>query len=90
MRTNFIGKSGNVKYPSFTDWAVKKLKGGSSVFAFDNIFLSALHYSSLCEKIKIVLQDPVPGVFNLGCIGRYTKADVVGQVAEIVGASQGW
>ena len=36
-----------------------------------------------------MLQDPVPGVFNLGCIGRYTKADVVGQVAEIVGASQG-
>ncbi|MDB2528265.1 sugar nucleotide-binding protein [Alphaproteobacteria bacterium] len=88
LRTNFIGKSGNGRHLSFTDWAVKELKNGNQIFAFDDIYLSALHYSSLCENIEAVLQDPVPGVFNLGCIGRYTKADVVCKVAEIVGASQ--
>ena len=87
LRTNFIGKSGNPRHPSLTDWSAQQLKIGQTISAFNNVYVSALHYSSLCENVERVIMHPATGVFNVGCVGRYTKADVIIKIAAITGAS---
>ena len=77
LRTNYIGASSNQLKPSFTDWAVNSLRERTQIRAFKDIWLNALHLSTLCSMIGRTVTLPGNGVYNLGCKGRYNKADII-------------
>ena len=77
IRTNYIGASPKSNMPSLTDWIVASLKSRRKIQGFNNVFINALHSSSLCEYIKLVLFKKKPGVFNVGTSSTYSKADII-------------
>ncbi len=77
LRTNYIGKSFNQKYPSLTDWIVRSLRAKTNIKGFDNVFINALHSSTLCHLIELVISARRPGLFNVGTSSFYSKSDII-------------
>jgi dTDP-4-dehydrorhamnose reductase len=75
LRTNFIGKSKTVGRISFTDWLYDGLNTNKALFLFSDVLFSPLYIEDLCSAVWIVMNNPSPGIFNLGSRGGISKAD---------------
>lgn len=75
LRTNFFGRSRGCGKLSFSDWIINALTEKNEIKVFDDIQISSLHISTLCEAIATVVDQKIPGIFNLGCLDGGSKAD---------------
>jgi dTDP-4-dehydrorhamnose reductase len=75
LRTNFFGKSKNLKRASLTDWLYNELLLENNINVFEDIWFNPLSMSSLCKMIELVAEQKVKGIFNLGSNNGMNKAD---------------
>lgn len=75
LRTNFFGKSHSSSKSSFSDWIYNALLGAEQVTLFSDVFFNALHMSTLCDFIALVIDKNVTGTFNLGSSNGISKAE---------------
>ena len=54
---------------------------------FSDIYFTPLSLNTLSRMIKIVLERPVPGVYNLGSQAGMSKSDFALRIAELFGLS---
>jgi dTDP-4-dehydrorhamnose reductase len=87
LRTNFVGRSQNIKRNSLTDWLFDSLQGSKHVEVFDDVMFSPLAISSLCQYIEYCCRVKPIGVFNLGSHGGMSKADFAYAFASTLGIS---
>lgn len=85
LRTNFVGRSIVSGRASLCDWIVSALRARQQVTLFRDVFFSPLHVSSLCRFVELVAERKVPGVFNLGARGGFSKADFGLELAALLG-----
>ena len=85
LRTNYIGRSLNRLKPTFTDWVTASLRENKKIKAFEDVSINGLHLSTLCSMIDKTLKFKKTGIYNLGCNGQYTKADIIIYLAEHLG-----
>lgn len=74
LRTNFFGRSDCPNRSGFSDWIFNALISDSQINIFDDIFISALHMSTLCKAIRCVIEKKIYGIFNLGTLDGGSKA----------------
>jgi dTDP-4-dehydrorhamnose reductase len=82
FRTNYIGASADPSKPSLTDWMVKSLKNKSVISSFNNIYINALHSSTLCKLINRALSRKRAGLFNVGTSSCYSKSDIIRHLGQ--------
>ena len=87
LRTNFFGKSQSSTRKSFSDWAFDSLVRQERINVFSDVLFSPLSINSLVEYIKLVIQKPIVGTFNLGSKDGFSKAEFVFTLAESLGLS---
>jgi len=85
LRTNFFGKSRSSSRQSLTDWLYKTLLNNESVTVFDNVYINALNINTLAKLVIEVIKNPVPGIFNLGSLNGFSKAELAFKFAELLG-----
>lgn len=74
LRTNFFGRSQGGKN-SFTDWLYQSFSNGNFIELYEDSFFSPLHGKTLARMIKLVIEKPKFGVFNLGSREGMSKAE---------------
>ena len=82
LRVNFAGRSHCAGRPSFSDWLVQALRSRTAIHVFEDVWFSPLRMATLSEAIWQVAQQPVRGVFNLGCKGQTSKAGYARRLAS--------
>lgn len=82
LRTNFIGPSKCPERMGLGDWIVTALRKGERITVFDDVQFSPLSLPGLAEMILHVVASPVPGVFNLGSRGGFSKAEFAFSLAK--------
>jgi len=87
IRTNFFGKSKSPSRKSFSDWAFSALSREDNISVFNDVFFSPLSLESLCGFIKLIIDKPLIGTFNVGSECGLSKADFVFKFAEILNLS---
>ena len=71
-RTNFFG-SGPAHRESFSDWIIRSLKNGESLFLFDDVFFSPLLGSLVPIYAHKLIDLNASGIFNLSADDAITK-----------------
>ena len=84
LRTNFLCRSSVENRVSLCDWMIESVKRGGLITVFDDVVISAVHISSLCEGINAVICNPSLGVFNFGTQDNYSKADLARQLIDVL------
>ena len=82
LRTNYIGTSEKSDLDTFSDWAVKSLRQQTTINAFCDIYLNPVHVSTLCNLIQESIYNYKPGIYNVGCRGFFSKADLILEIAR--------
>jgi dTDP-4-dehydrorhamnose reductase len=85
LRTNFFGKSLTPRRKSFTDWLYEELSAEKKIYVFEDVLFSPLSMHRLCEVIEQLLESNLNGIYNLGTLNGFSKADFAFQFAEILG-----
>lgn len=75
LRINYLAKSPFLNKYSFADWLFNALKEMEKITLFDNVIFNPLHISDLCGYIFDLIENPKPGVFNLGSRNYIKKSD---------------
>ncbi len=87
LRTNFFGKSMSPKRSSLTDWLFEKGIKEETITVYENVLFSALDIDYLCSLISEVIENPIPGIYNIGSKGGLTKADFAFMFLDQLGIS---
>jgi len=82
LRTNFFGPSLHPTRKSFSDWLLHNFSDGKGFTAFTDVVVTPLLMSTLSAAIKMVLNNPTVGIFNLGSHQGMTKADFALALAQ--------
>tara|TARA_B100000963_G_scaffold359326_1_gene386384 strand:- start:15177 stop:16034 length:858 start_codon:yes stop_codon:yes gene_type:complete len=82
LRTNFFGKSVSKNKKSFSDWILESLKKGEKINGFEDVIFSPISLDRLCYCISLILDNPIPGVFNVGALDSISKYEFCLRVAE--------
>ena len=85
LRTNFFGPSHGNSRKGIADWLVESARSGMKIKVFDDVFFSPLSVISLCEAIRLVIDNPQTGIFNLGASDGISKADFAFLLARGIG-----
>ncbi|OHB57272.1 MAG: hypothetical protein A2173_02885 [Planctomycetes bacterium RBG_13_44_8b] len=83
LRTNFFGKSVVSHRRSFSDWLIESFQKQNPIKLFTDVFFSPLSLDTLVEVIAEVVENPIPGVFNLGSKDGMSKRDFAMELARI-------
>ena len=75
LRTNFFGHSYSPNRRSFSDWLIHSFEQQIPIKLFTDIFFSPLSLDTLQEIMVKIIENPVPGVFNLGSLNGMSKRD---------------
>ena len=73
LRTNFFGKSTELKLESFSDWIFKKSFSQDKVLGFDDIVFNPVSNHTFIKTLRELVVSKEVGVFNLGSAGQITK-----------------
>lgn len=84
LRTNFFGHVDHAR-KTFSDWIVAGLKGPAGVRLVTDVLFSPLSIDTLCRTIRLVLERPMGGTFNLGSHGGMSKYEFGRQTARHLG-----
>ncbi len=87
LRINYLAKSPKIIKKSFSDWLFYSLKNSKSITLFEDIFFNPLYVDDLCRFIKIVILNPIHGIYNLGSKDYISKADFGIRFAKELGLS---
>ncbi len=82
LRTNFYGLSRCPGRPSFSDWLTGAFTRQEPLKLFTDVLFSPLSLTTLVEMMLLVLADPKPGQFNLGCRDGLSKRDFAHEIAH--------
>lgn len=85
LRTNFFGNTNGKTRTSYSDWIINQLKEEKELKVNDDIFFSPLNMQSLIYFIEHVMNNFVPGTYNLGSKGKINKAEFAKEVAKTQG-----
>ena len=75
LRTNFFGKSKNLKRSSLTDWLYTELKQKNHISVFEDVWFNPISIHLLCKMIELAVEKKIEGTFNLGSDNGMNKAD---------------
>jgi dTDP-4-dehydrorhamnose reductase len=84
IRTNFFGKSQTSGRVSFSDWIINSLSTDNQINVFEDVFFSPLSMDTLCEMVNLVINQKIPGLFNLGSRDGMSKADFAYSLASLL------
>jgi dTDP-4-dehydrorhamnose reductase len=87
LRTNFFGKSKNLKRNSLSDWIYYKLSLGENIDVFDDVKFSPLSIYTLCKMIELMVEKKEQGIYNLGSCEGMSKADFAYYFAKMLNFS---
>lgn len=73
LRTNFFGKSTELKLESFTDWIFKIAFSKDKVLGFDDIVFNPVSNHTFIKALRELFVSSEVGVYNLGSAGQITK-----------------
>lgn len=82
LRTNYIGTSKANDLNTFSDWVVESLRQQTTINAFCDIHFNPLHVSTLCNLIQETIYNYRPGIYNAGCRGFFSKAELILEIAR--------
>lgn len=85
LRTNFFGRS-KVAKKSFTDWLFESRNSKQVVTLYTDTYFTPLHGRQLADYIKLIIDNPQYGIFNLGSHGGMSKADFAFEFLSLFGA----
>jgi dTDP-4-dehydrorhamnose reductase len=83
IRTNFFGKSQTPNRDSFSDWITKALKDGQKINMFNDVLFNPVSIQTLCNCLKLIVEKPIGGVFNIGSKDPLSKKDFAMYLAEL-------
>jgi dTDP-4-dehydrorhamnose reductase len=84
LRTNFFGRSLCPKRRSLSDWIVAELQARRPITVFEDIQFSPLSIATLVRQIAHVVEQRIPGVFNLGSRDGASKADFAVALSRVL------
>ena len=82
LRTTFFGRSQHPTRPSFSDWLINCFKNRTPIKLFTDVYVSPLSIKTLCKEIARVIENPVPGIYNLGSLNGMSKRDFAYTLAK--------
>lgn len=85
LRTNFFGPSALSDRLSYSDWLLYNLRNKLKCRVFSDVIFNPLSMLTLSKLITLVIENPTPGVFNLGSRHPLSKADFALQLANFLG-----
>ncbi|WP_435274813.1 SDR family oxidoreductase [Psychrobium sp. nBUS_13] len=85
LRTNFFGKSGVAGRESFSDWLISSFNCKVPIKLFSDVYFNPLSMKTLSESISIVLDNIVPGVYNVGSRDGTSKDIFARMIAKEAG-----
>lgn len=85
LRTNFFGPSRTAGRRSFSDAIIEGLRARRPMTLFTDMLVSPLTMGTLCEMIALAVENPRPGVFNLGSREGMSKRDLAHAIAARLG-----
>lgn len=85
LRTNFFGPSRRPGRTSQSDWYAAAFRERRPITLFTDIAFSPLHMDTLAALVARVVDDPEPGIFNLGSREGMTKRDFGRALARHLG-----
>lgn len=75
LRTNFLGSCKNKKKMTLSDWIISSLKNKMNITVFKNVFFNPVYIDTLCDEITSLIDMQHKGIYNLGSIGKISKAE---------------
>jgi dTDP-4-dehydrorhamnose reductase len=66
LRTNFFGKSESKYSAGLCNVFFNKVKNGSTLNLFHDVYFSPLSIKTLCKVITLCVEKPIEGIFNVG------------------------
>jgi len=88
LRTSFVGKSFCKGKNSLTDWVVNSLQSEKKIEVYEDVIISALHTSTLCQSILKVIQERRTGTYNVGTKDSYSKAELAFGISRRLGLDE--
>ncbi|QNJ15990.1 dTDP-4-dehydrorhamnose reductase family protein [Synechococcus sp. A18-40] len=85
LRTNFFGLSKSPNRQSFSDWIIKSIESNSSITLFQDVLFNAVHISTLCYVIGLIIDNQTIGTFNVGASNGISKSEFGLQLATMLG-----
>jgi dTDP-4-dehydrorhamnose reductase len=82
LRTNFFGKSRCPGRASLSDWLVSVMRRQERATVFEDVLFTPLSLETLSRMIAIVLEQGIPGIFNLGSMEGMSKAEFAFRLAD--------
>jgi len=87
LRTNFFGESSLPYRKSFSDWLIESFQKQTPIKLFTDAFFNPLSFDTLVEILAKVVENPIPGVFNLGSREGRSKRDFGIELAKLFSLS---
>jgi len=84
IRTNFFGW-GPPHRPSLSDWILGRLRAGSGVPGFEDVFFTPILVNELIERVEFLLASGVRGLFHVTGAERVSKYEFARRLAEAFG-----
>ena len=85
MRTNFFGKSLNLKRKSFTDFIYYNLINKKKIKLADDIIFSPISIDTLSKVLLLIIKKKFTGIYNVGSKKGYSKYLFGIKFAQILG-----
>lgn len=77
LRTNFLGRSYVGPSVSLTDSMYARYQSGDEIKLFNDVFISPLSMSTLCDVISVCLRKKIPGTYNVGSKDGLSKEEII-------------
>ena len=85
LRTNFFGKSLNLKRKSFTDFIYYNLINKKKIKLADDIIFSPISIDTLSKVLLLIIKKKFTGIYNVGSKKGYSKYLFGIKFAQILG-----
>ena len=85
LRTNFFGKSLNLKRKSFTDFIYYNLINKKKIKLADDIIFSPISIDTLSKVLLLIIKKKITGIYNVGSKKGYSKYLFGIKFAQILG-----
>jgi dTDP-4-dehydrorhamnose reductase len=86
IRTNFFCW-GHLKRTSFSDWLIYNLRSGNKLKLFDDVYFSPIHADILALAVHDIVDNNIPGVYNVVGDERMSKYDFAIELCKEFGLS---
>lgn len=85
LRTNFFGKSKCEGKVSFSDWLYQRFNDREPFNIFHDVRFSPLHMDTLCSVVRLIVDKPRAGIYNVASRQGISKHEFAIYMAEAIG-----